>query len=80
MKKLLVFITLIITFNTLAQGEANFWYFGKNAGLDFNSGDPVVKNDGQLSTYEGCASFSDSDGDLLFYTDDGDTIRTAFSR
>lgn len=52
-----------------AQGEANIWYFGQNAGLDFNSGSPVALTNGQLVTDEGCATISNSIGQLLFYTD-----------
>lgn len=52
-----------------AQGEANIWYFGKKAGLDFNSGSPVVLTDGVMNTDEGCATISDANGHLLFYTD-----------
>jgi gliding motility-associated-like protein len=58
----------LITFASWAQGEANYWYFGQYAGLDFNSIDPVPIS-GSLSTNEGCATFSDKDGNLLFYTD-----------
>jgi gliding motility-associated-like protein len=49
--------------------EANIWYFGERAGLDFNGGSPVALTDGQLDTDEGCATLSDSSGQLLFYTD-----------
>ena len=49
--------------------EGNIWYFGENAGIDFNSGVPISLNDGQLNTLEGCASIADYNGDLLFYTD-----------
>ncbi|AXG71188.1 hypothetical protein KORDIASMS9_03444 [Kordia sp. SMS9] len=52
-----------------AQGEANIWYFGENAGLDFSSGSPVALTDGQLDTLEGCATISNPAGELLFYTD-----------
>ncbi len=51
-----------------AQQEANNWYFGVNAGLNFNGGVSVLQN-GAMNTHEGCASFSDEDGQLLFYTD-----------
>lgn len=61
----LCFCNLIVQ----SQGETNIWYFGRNAGLDFNSGSPIVLNDGALYTNEGCATISDSDGNLLFYTD-----------
>ena len=52
-----------------AQGITNTWYFGLNAGVDFNTGTLVALTDGQLSTLEGCATISDSNGNLLFYTD-----------
>ena len=52
-----------------SQNEGNIWYFGHNAGLDFNSGVPVALTNGQLVTQEGCASIADNNGDLLFYTD-----------
>ena len=31
---------------SIAQREANIWYFGANAGLDFNSGAPVPLTNG----------------------------------
>lgn len=62
----LVFATQI----TFAQGkQGNIWYFGDFAGLDFNVNPPVPLIDGQMSTHEGCASISDENGQLLFYTD-----------
>jgi gliding motility-associated-like protein len=52
-----------------SQNEPNIWYFGENAGLDFNGGDPVPLLNGALDTNEGCASISNSNGEILFYTD-----------
>jgi len=54
-----------------AQQEASNWYFGENAGIRFDaaSGNVTALNDGQLNTREGCSSISDSDGNLLFYSD-----------
>lgn len=68
---LIFFIALSLPFShkTFAQGEANIWYFGSNAGLDFNGGPPIALTNGSLSTGEGCASISNSVGSLLFYTD-----------
>ncbi|WP_369753442.1 T9SS type B sorting domain-containing protein [Flavobacterium sp. WC2409] len=63
----LVFSLLITPL--FAQKEAAIWYFGGNAGLDFNSGSPVALNNGKLVTNEGCASISDKNGNILFYTD-----------
>jgi gliding motility-associated-like protein len=68
-KKILLIVLLFLSFNSFAQGEANIWYFGYLAGLDFNSGSPVVINDSQMITYEGCSTISDANGKLLFYTD-----------
>ena len=68
MKKLVYIIFFFIAINAFSQGEANNWFFGKNAGLDFNTTTPTSIS-GNLSTNEGCASFSKSNGDLLFYTD-----------
>ncbi len=48
---------------------ANFWYFGNNAGIDFNEQPPVAVSDGQLVSPEGAASISDQNGNSLFYTD-----------
>ncbi|MBR77710.1 MAG: hypothetical protein CMD36_07355, partial [Flavobacteriales bacterium] len=48
--------------------EGYSWCFGWSAGLDFSSGSPVAAIC-SLSTSEGCASISDTNGNLLFYTD-----------
>jgi gliding motility-associated-like protein len=52
----------------LAQKEANYWYFGNNAGMHFTSGSPSVLSNGALVTWEGCATVSDKNGNLRFYT------------
>jgi gliding motility-associated-like protein len=68
----LLYFIIILCFTSsvsFSQGEANIWYFGENAGLDFNSGNPVALTDGQLNTQEGCATICNSSGQLLFYTD-----------
>ncbi len=70
--KRIIFIYLLflsVTHVSLAQREASRWYFGNEAGLDFNSGIPVVLTDGKLSTHEGCSTISDQNGNLLFYSD-----------
>ncbi|QTE22949.1 T9SS type B sorting domain-containing protein [Polaribacter cellanae] len=69
MKNLLSLFLICIALNTFAQKEANFWYFGYNAGLDFSTGEPTALTDGLLNTDEGCSTISDKDGNLLFYTD-----------
>ncbi len=74
-------ITLLLLFSLIilsgfSQNEANNWYFGDNAGINFSSGSPVALTDGALSTREGCATISDINGNLLFYTE-GTTIWNA---
>jgi gliding motility-associated-like protein len=71
MKKVLYILILIIPLSLVAQKQAANWYFGENAGLSFdlNTNSVTTVFDGQLNTREGCASISDSNGVLLFYTD-----------
>ncbi len=68
-KSILYSIILVNTSISFSQKETNIWYFGHNAGLDFNNGDPIALTDGKLFTTEGCATISDKKGKLLFYTD-----------
>lgn len=69
LKRIFFYVCILCSFLVTAQKEANIWYFGEYAGLDFNSGSPVALTDGQLNTLEGCASIADKNGDLLFYSD-----------
>lgn len=59
---------ILFPFFAFCQGEANNWFFGHGAGLDFSNGDPVSIT-GSLYSDKGCASISDANGNLLFYTD-----------
>ncbi|MBU0486416.1 MAG: T9SS type A sorting domain-containing protein [Bacteroidetes bacterium] len=45
------------------------WYFGGYAGLDFSSGSPVAVTDGQTDTESATLTVSDTNGNLLFYSD-----------
>ena len=49
--------------------RANIWYFGQNAGIDFNEQPPVPLDDSAMNAPEGCATISDSNGNVIFYTD-----------
>ncbi|MEP0264388.1 T9SS type B sorting domain-containing protein [Dokdonia sp.] len=70
----IIFFFLCCSFQALGQRDAANWYFGNFAGLDFNSGVPVVIDDGALDTTEGCSAISDKDtGNILFYTE-GTTV------
>ena len=64
----LIFFYLISNV-AFSQGEANNWFFGRNAGISFANGAPVAIADGQINTLEGCTSISSPTGALLFYTD-----------
>jgi gliding motility-associated-like protein len=46
----------------------NNWYFGRKAALNFSTGTPQVITNSSLQTMEACASISDENGQLLFYT------------
>lgn len=70
MKKVLLFIICCAAYLPgNGQNQANWWFFGEFAGMDFNNGTPVATGIGQLDTIEGCASIADFCGALLFYTD-----------
>ncbi|MFY7669453.1 hypothetical protein ACOSP6_00060, partial [Tenacibaculum sp. MEBiC06402] len=69
MKKLILIAVYFFSTITFAQKQANIWYFGQNAGIDFSTTPPTPLTNGQLNTDEGCSSFSDKDGNLLFYSD-----------
>ncbi len=48
--------------------EANIWYFGKNAGLSFNTNPPSILTPPGINQLEGCSSIADTSGNLLFAT------------
>jgi gliding motility-associated-like protein len=51
--------------------RANIWYFGQNAGIDFNPlpENPAVGITGPLDTPEGTSVISDRNGQVIFSTD-----------
>ena len=73
MKKTITLFLLFIGLHLYSQKQANIWYFGQGAGVDFNFTPPKALGDGELYTLEGCSTFSDADGNLLFYSD-GSTV------
>ena len=54
-----------------AQQENSNWYFGNQAGLNFNDGTspPTTLTNSSMTSQRSAASVSDSSGNLLFYTD-----------
>ncbi|MGE0772313.1 MAG: PKD domain-containing protein [Cyclobacteriaceae bacterium] len=55
----------------LQDQRANIWYFGTNAGIDFNTlpNPPVPLDDSAMDAPEGCSVISDRNGEVIFYTD-----------
>lgn len=70
MKRFTILIALLSLFLAVnAQKQANYWYFGENAGISFALGPPTPLTNGALNTGEGCSSISTATGSLEFYTD-----------
>jgi hypothetical protein len=67
MKKIYVFSLLTLCAFSM---NAQVWYFGNQAGLDFTNGTVVSVSNGQLiNTGEGCTMAYDDKCNLLFYSD-----------
>ncbi len=71
--KLLLLIILSTTLG-FSQGEASNWFFGNAAGIKFNPDGSVTTlsvnpNPIQIVTNEGCSAYSDTNGNLMLYTD-----------
>jgi len=64
-----LFLTVFTLFVSGQDNNSNIWYFGKFAGVDFNYEEPIALTDGQINTWEGCASICNNFGEILFYTD-----------
>ena len=64
----LILISFFLQTHLISQHQNNNWYFGRNAGITFNTTPPTpIFSD--LFTLEGTACISDPVGNLLFYTD-----------
>ncbi|NQZ74863.1 MAG: gliding motility-associated C-terminal domain-containing protein [Ekhidna sp.] len=57
----------------VANQVSNQWYFGEQAGIEFTNGPLAILDGNQQDAPEGCATVSDVNGDLLFYTN-GSTV------
>ena len=69
MRRTLLLFIFFTSLSIYSQKEANFWFFGRNAGIDFNNNTVTSLNNGLLNTDEGCSSIADENGALLFYSD-----------
>ena len=50
------------------EASGNIWMFGDHIGLDFNQSPPSLIKNTAILFQESCASVSDCNGQLLFYT------------
>ncbi len=66
--KVITGLLLLLPFLGFSQGEFNKWYFGVNAGIDFNSTPPVGLSGSAMNTMYVSACVADSLGNLLFYS------------
>ena len=70
MKKLILFVLFVAISNiSFSQRHANNWLFGEKAGVTFNDCSIQTIPESNVSTLEGVASYSDSQGNLILYTD-----------
>lgn len=70
--KYLFFISFILCLNSLySQNNYSNWVFGDGAWINFpnKTTDPIFVEKTSINQYEGCTSFSDNNGELLFYSD-----------
>lgn len=58
---------ILMSLSVMGQ-QANTWYFGTNAGLDFNYTPPQPLTNSLFDAREGCSTISDRYGRFLFYT------------
>ena len=69
MKKIIILGFILFTSFVFSQQEASNWYFGGSAGIKFLSDGSVVPlPNSTMTAQHGCASISDENGNLLFYS------------
>ena len=68
MKKTTALLLLLFAFTASAQKETTNWNFGNYACLKFTGNNISTQNISSLSSEEACATMSDTNGNLLFYT------------
>jgi gliding motility-associated-like protein len=67
-KRYATLLLLFIACGCLAQNQANWWFFGQNASLDFTN-TSVLPGTGSLVTDEGSSAISNACGALQFFSD-----------
>ncbi len=68
MKKIILFIILVIPFFAQAQFTDRYWTFGDSAAIDFRNLNAPIPAQSVLRARGTCASICDSAGNLLFYS------------
>ncbi|MDP5106452.1 MAG: T9SS type B sorting domain-containing protein [Polaribacter sp.] len=59
---------LLLTVCISAQREADNWYFGNNAGLNFSTSMPTVIQGSSIFSTKGSSAISDKNGNTVFYS------------
>lgn len=82
LRNLLFLSWLSFGFSLLSQyndASGNVWIFGDHVGLDFNQSPPLLINNTAVFFEESCASVSDCNGQLLFYTNGSEVFNNNHS-
>lgn len=71
MKHIVLYILLLFALLTNAQDikRTAIWYFGENAGIDFNTNPPTPLTDGKINSSESTTTICDTNGALQLYSD-----------
>jgi hypothetical protein len=67
-KYLFTILQTLMTLALVGQVESTHWYFGDSAAIKFVDTGVVALTESAMFSREGCATISDSSGNLLFYT------------
>lgn len=68
LRSILLLPLLLLSYTSIAQRYGQHWQFGLQVGLDFSECSPKVFRTGSNTGFEGCATVSNEEGELLFYT------------
>lgn len=71
-------ICFLMKTNIYSQIPSKIWYFGDNAGINFNQTPPVKIMSAKHSINEGGVTLTDENGELLFYVDEN-TVYNRFN-
>jgi gliding motility-associated-like protein len=76
-RQLFLSLVVLMTITTIlgAQArQAENWHFGQELSISFSSGTPVPTSPSAMDGFEGVVSMSDTNGNLLFYTNGGGRV------